>query len=824
MDVTQNQSIVQRYKILKEIGQGGMGRVYKAYDKNLDTEVAIKVLLAGESANDKQKTRFLREAQALLALRHKNIIHIYDVFSQPQLFFTMEYVDGCTLREYQQQHSRKQTIDVLMKVARAVHYMHENGIIHRDLKPSNILVTKEGEPVVMDFGLAKMMDSSGTLTKTGDVMGTVKYASPEQIFGKPVDKTTDIYSLGVILYEIVYKRNLFEAKSHENLLFAILNDKPEFTGNVSGELQRICKKALAKNKEQRYENAAQFARDLRNFQNGMRTRSRSKQGGSLHIVGIVVAAVVFIFALLGIFLQQSTEEIPYEKTTNSATKEAQQHFARYLDSYEKYELEEAWQHLKNAIAQNPRPAYYVHAWHLNSCFIRYGWDDPIIKLKRKLIQKEFSSILTAEFFARLQSSEDFLDIYSLALIKQMKKSATRAELIAEFEKCWKKSSYSQAAERLLGLYYHEKGFDYAQRFFLSIKKKSPSLYEKHAYLCKLEKRDSYRSYLTAANKGHLDAKCSVAAMDKTSFEPIANEGYARAIRAVCQSHLAKRSADAEKWLKRLQNKQQQLLAYSLYDLEGFIEKGLDKNKLKAQHHFDNFRMLFDCFYVDLAWCEIREAIRLDPDNFVYYIYASQLYMTVLYFVYEKPDDKNEARQKEIADTLRIVKNMVPENPQTAEEKSAKAVYLWYLQKKTLGGKLFEEAYEKHGCQDFFPNLLSYYIEFGKHEKAFRLSKKVMYSDDSTSRAVLACGRVFNGNERVAAYEKSGKLGNINGQCAFYDVRKRQNHRLWLSIALADFYRAFSHLQRIDRRHQYYWSKHAHRKLKDWSGYSVASLR
>lgn len=826
MDVTQNQSIVQRYKILKEIGQGGMGRVYKAYDKNLDKEVAIKVLLAGEGADEKQKARFLREAQAILTLRHKNIISIYDVFSQPQLFFTMEYIDGCTLDKYREQHSRKQTIDILIKVAKAVHYMHENGIIHRDLKPSNILVTPEGEPVVMDFGLAKMMDSGGTLTKTGDVMGTVKYASPEQIFGKPTDKTSDIYSLGVILYEVAYKRSLFEAKSHENLLFAILNEKPEFTGNVAPDLQKICQKALAKDKEQRYENAAQFARDLRNFQNGTRTRSRTRQSSSLHVVGITTIVVVLLAGMIAIFSQSSnntsseTIENSSEIVNSVAKQKADQYFAQYVISYDKHELQEAWEHLKNAIAENPRPAYYVHAWYLKLYLVCNSWDPHITQALKEQANREFSPMLTREFVESLKSSDDYLDIYSYALLQQLQNSATPTVLMERFEKCWKMSSFPQAAQRLLRLYYKHKSFAEVTQFFESVENKSACLYEDYAHFCnKQGKANSW--YFSAVNKGHLNAMCSVASRKEEAFKPIADLGYVRAICAMSEITLEKRSDDAAQWLNKLRTKQHELLAYNFFELQGFLDSSVDKNKAKAQHHFENFRVLFDYSYIDLAWHEIKEAIRLDRENAVYYVYASQISIYVCNFLYKR-EKKNDMKQGEMAKTVSLVADLLPKNPQGGPGKFAKGLYLWYAKEKELAGPLLVESYEKYDVREAVPNVLGYYNEL-RRNKARKFCEQVIQRGDMVPRSILSCAKNFPKNEVINVYRKAAQLKGLNALCSFYDIAQRNNYNVWLSIARSDFFRAFSHLHRIDTMNRKYWQNHMNRKLREWASYKMDSL-
>ncbi|WP_372366057.1 serine/threonine-protein kinase [Candidatus Uabimicrobium sp. HlEnr_7] len=822
MNIIQDQSVINRYKILKEIGSGGMGRVYQAYDNKLEKQVAIKVLLAGKNATKEQKKRFLREVEAIYSLRHNNIISIYDIYSQPQLFFSMAYIDGSSLKDYQHQHSRKQMISILIKVAKAVHYMHENGVIHRDLKPSNILISKENEPIIMDFGLAKIMHSADNLTQTGDAMGTVKYASPEQIFGKPVDKTTDIYSLGVMLYEIVYKRPLFDAQSHENLLFAVLNEKPNFSKkSVAKELQMICQKALAKKTKERYQNAAQFARDLRNFQKKARVTNRPPQKSPALPITLV-SLVLIVFLAIWFFqspknnIEQTHKQSKTQK--NSVEKQAQKHFASHKEHFANYqkhfandEFQKAWEELKLAISDSPKPAYHVHAWILNSQLVRDAWLEPIRTRKMQLINKQFLHQENLETV--LEKSDDILDIYALAILKIQKNQLNDSLLL--LEKCWKKARYLPAAERLFSLYYRQKyPFEKIEKLFNSIENKTANLYINYIHISKKYNRNNQHMYSIAAELGNINAKCSIGDFSATHF--------ARALRGKCQELLKTHSKDAAFWLQRLQEKQQELLAYNFYELEDFA-KIKNVKKAKAQHHFQNYLLLLDCFYIDLAWHEIKKAIEFEPDNFVYYVCASEILMIIANQIYHKPQDKGLVRplkRKITTQTLEITKSL-PKNNKHTHAKYARALLALYAQKKAHAANLFENCY-REGIKEAG----RYSVNISKNSKIRNAYiDKNFHSNNPSALMMLSLGRVT----RNPKYDqKAASLGNINALCTIY-ANSQTSLRQWLFIAVFDFYRIFSALRDVALRtgrpqDANYWYEHMQRKEKQWLGYTMDSLR
>src|SRR5262249_31691824 len=230
-------SQVPGYEILEVLGKGGMGTVYKARDVRLDRTVALKVLPARAEAASESLVRFQREAIAVAKLGHPNIVQVYGLFEHEGFqCLALEYVGGGDLarkmRTEKEQAERlpiSKAAEMMLTLARAVHYAHQKGILHRDLKPSNILLTSEGEPEIADFGLSKILDErsarpSDTLVCT--IMGTPGYMAPEQWRGTVASSASDIYALGMILYEMLAGRRPFENQSHHELMYHTLTEPP----------------------------------------------------------------------------------------------------------------------------------------------------------------------------------------------------------------------------------------------------------------------------------------------------------------------------------------------------------------------------------------------------------------------------------------------------------------------------------------------------------------------------------------------------------------------------------------------------------------------
>ncbi len=263
---------ILQYEIIEKLGEGGMGEVYKARDTKLDRLVALKFLPSNLTATESEKTRFIQEAKAASALNHPNVCTIYDIHEhEGQLFIVMEYVDGITLRGKKQNYSVKQVVDIGAQAADGLSAAHEKGIVHRDIKPENIMLTKNGIAKVMDFGLAKMNNpaEASRLTKAGTTLGTIGYMSPEQVQGQDVDHRSDIFSLGVVLYELLSGESPFKGVHETAIMYEIVNVDPEPVSakkeGIDPELDRIIFECLEKDKDERYQSARELSKDLRRF-------------------------------------------------------------------------------------------------------------------------------------------------------------------------------------------------------------------------------------------------------------------------------------------------------------------------------------------------------------------------------------------------------------------------------------------------------------------------------------------------------------------------------------------------------------------------------
>jgi serine/threonine-protein kinase len=266
------------YKIVSQLGRGGMGEVYLAHDTRLDRSVALKILALQLTTDEERVRRFRQEALAASSLNHPNIITVYEIGEhEGRDFIATEFVEGVTLRTRMRgkRLSLAEAFDIVLQVAGALTVAHAAGIVHRDIKPENVMVRPDGLVKVLDFGIAKYTpptrpsDSKQEWVKTatGVVIGTTAYMSPEQARGKEVDARTDIWSLGVILYEMMTRRLPFPGQTPTDRIAAILERDPEplsrRRSSVSPELEKIVQRALVKNREERYQQAADLADDLR---------------------------------------------------------------------------------------------------------------------------------------------------------------------------------------------------------------------------------------------------------------------------------------------------------------------------------------------------------------------------------------------------------------------------------------------------------------------------------------------------------------------------------------------------------------------------------
>ena len=270
---------IGRYQILEQIGQGGMGVVYKALHRDLNRVFALKVLKAGEMTSADAIKRF--QARLAAKLNHPNIVAVHDAGEESSIhFIAMEYIEGEPLsaRLIARRERTRDALVLMEKVVRALAYAHREGVIHRDLKPANIMIDPAGEPHVMDFGLAKQAFEGSLLTRSGAFLGTPFYMAPEQIRGEPVDARSDLYTLGVILYESLTGRLPHTGQNDAETFNRIAHHDPlpprELNSKIHPDLQTVCLKALEKDPAQRYPTADAFAEDLRRHLDGEPIQAR----------------------------------------------------------------------------------------------------------------------------------------------------------------------------------------------------------------------------------------------------------------------------------------------------------------------------------------------------------------------------------------------------------------------------------------------------------------------------------------------------------------------------------------------------------------------
>ena len=267
------------YKILAPLGQGGMARVYRAHQENLDREVAIKVLPPWYAADRNFVERFKLEARLVARLSHPNIVTVHDASEHNgHLYIVMQLVDGGTLkhrldavREQGKMMGVSEANRTFQQIASALSYAHERGIIHRDIKPVNVLMDQSGRPILSDFGIAKALEGTKELTRPGAGVGTPEYMSPEQCKGEPVDGRADIYALGVMLFEALTGRTPFTGDNYPALAHSHIYEEPPdpriFNPNISLEVTNVILTALRKKPQQRYQNANDMAMALENATN-----------------------------------------------------------------------------------------------------------------------------------------------------------------------------------------------------------------------------------------------------------------------------------------------------------------------------------------------------------------------------------------------------------------------------------------------------------------------------------------------------------------------------------------------------------------------------
>jgi len=318
---------ISHYRILEKLGEGGMGVVYKAQDTKLDRVVAIKFLPQHLTTESVEKERFVHEAKATSALNHTNVTTIYEIDEfEGQTFIVMEYCEGETLRKIVEKEtlSIRKVLDIAVQICEGLTMAHEKGIVHRDIKSDNIMLTPRGHVKIMDFGLAKLKGAT-KLTQTRSTLGTASYMSPEQAQREEVDHRSDIFSFGVVLYELLTGQLPFQGDHEAAVLHAIISEEPQpvarFNNKVSPDLERIVSKAMSKEKEERYQHIDDVLADLRREKKSLEyvkttqipaeavpTKPRKKL-----LPFIVPVSVIFVLVLLFLILKPFQLQIVPEK-------------------------------------------------------------------------------------------------------------------------------------------------------------------------------------------------------------------------------------------------------------------------------------------------------------------------------------------------------------------------------------------------------------------------------------------------------------------------------------------------------------------------------
>ena len=344
-----------RYQLLKALGAGAMGIVYQAYDRTIKRMVAIKVLIKKDSERQSSYKRFYREMEAVARLNHPDIVKVYDMGNIGRMpYMVMEYVDGVELLQYCRQNSlsSKDKLALIHKIALALNYAHERQVTHRDIKPANIMVRSNGEPILMDFGCAKITEvSDKSLTRSGEVLGTPEYMSPEQASGvrRDIDSRTDIYSLGAVLYHLLAGKPPVEGDTFMETLYRLVEMRhpPLLTTinpKMSREVENICLKAMAKNKAHRYQNGADFADDIQRYLQGEVIRaSRFHQLRQLRRLVLIPAGVIILLLTISWLSYRLCQQSPFEKY-QSCRAEAMRLFSRqkYAAAGDKFQQALYW--------------------------------------------------------------------------------------------------------------------------------------------------------------------------------------------------------------------------------------------------------------------------------------------------------------------------------------------------------------------------------------------------------------------------------------------------------------------------------------------------
>src|SRR5436305_12154614 len=273
---TSQVTMIGKYDITVVLGEGGMGIVYKAVDPRIGRPVAIKMMTGNFADNPDLLKRFEREARSTGKLAHRNIVTIFELGTENgHPYMVIEYIAGETLDHIISTRKRMSLVEkseIMIQILEGLQYAHDNGIVHRDIKPGNVMLLKDGTVKILDFGIARISDNS--MTKTGQIVGTINYMSPEQFNGHVVDGRSDIFSAGVLFYEFLTGVLPFDGAETPSVILKILNEPPpplkNYLQNFPAELEEVVNRALTKDREERYASAEDFAFDLGHIQEALK--------------------------------------------------------------------------------------------------------------------------------------------------------------------------------------------------------------------------------------------------------------------------------------------------------------------------------------------------------------------------------------------------------------------------------------------------------------------------------------------------------------------------------------------------------------------------
>jgi serine/threonine-protein kinase len=280
-ELTRGTIFANRYEVIEELGKGGMGRVYRAFDKTVKEEVALKLIKPEIAGGEKTIERFGNELKFARKIAHRNVCRMFDLDEEDGThFITMEYVPGESLKSMigmMGQLSAGQVVFIAGQVCEGLAEAHRLGVVHRDLKPSNIIIDKEGNARILDFGIARSLKEKG-ITGAGVMIGTAEYMSPEQVDAKEVDKRSDIYSLGIILYEMITGRLPFEGETTLSIALKHKTEKPldpsQFNAQIPEDLSRVILRCIEKDRDKRYQETEELLAELGKIEEGITTGER----------------------------------------------------------------------------------------------------------------------------------------------------------------------------------------------------------------------------------------------------------------------------------------------------------------------------------------------------------------------------------------------------------------------------------------------------------------------------------------------------------------------------------------------------------------------